>query len=109
MDRCGIDLVLRAIAVDGGAGRLGYDGGRAVAERPPDQPVDEWVLERLQRRAPVPCLVDQPIGIVPARVRYGQQYGQVPARRVDDGRRQRDQMQLSQNRTDREWLQRSGR
>ncbi len=50
-DRARIDLALVAVEVDLGPGRAGDEGGGAGAGRAPHQPVDQPVLERLERGA----------------------------------------------------------
>jgi hypothetical protein len=53
-----VDLVFGAVAIDGGSRRLGDDRAGAVAHRPPDETVDERILERRQRVTPVPGEVE---------------------------------------------------
>ena len=53
-DQRRIDLARVAVEVDLGARRAGDEGGRAGGGGAPDQPVDQPVLERLQRRLAEP-------------------------------------------------------
>ena len=107
LDMKGIDLVLAPVAVHGRTGGLGDHGSNSAAERSPGEPVHERVLQRLQRREALSGHSDQPFGIVSSRVRNRKEHGQIAARRVNDGGRERGH-KLSQIRTDVEPLQRSG-
>ena len=81
----GVDLVLGAVAVDRGPRRPGDDGADPVAKRAPDQPVDQRVLERLERaRRPQRAMRDQPVGIIAPGMGHRQQHRQLAARRMDD-------------------------
>ena len=87
VDHRRVDLVLGAVAIDRGARRAGDDraAARAAARATPaGRPAGPRARQRrLARRRHV----DQPVGIVAARMRHRQQHRQVAARRVDDGAR----------------------
>ena len=71
-DQRRIDLALVAVEVDLGARRPGDEGGRPGRGGAPDQPVDEPVLERLQRRLGEPRGAEQSGPIVAPGMGHGQ-------------------------------------
>ena len=85
LDDCGVQFVLRAVAVDCGTRSTSDDGTASAFQRPPYQPVDQRILERGQRRMTGRCHLDQPIRIITAGVGHGQKDRQIATRLVDDG------------------------
>ena len=83
-DHRGINLVLGPVAIDCGARRSSDDRPASALQRSPHQAIHQRIFERCQRLLAGACHIDQPVGIVAARVRHGQQHQQVATRLVDD-------------------------
>ena len=84
IDHRRVNFVFGAVAIDRGSRCPGNHGAAATLERAPYQPVHQRVFENSQRRFAAGGESNQPVGIVAARVRHGEQDGEVPARLVDD-------------------------
>ena len=89
VDHRWVHLVLGPVAIDRRPGGPGDHRSATPLHGPPDQPVDQRVLERGESGLSGGGEGDEPAGIVAARVRYRQQHGQLAARRLDDGGRKR--------------------
>lgn len=73
-----IHIILGPIAVDRSAGGSRDDGAAASLKGPPDQPVDHWVFKCRERGFSAPRQREQPVRIITARVRHGNEDRQVP-------------------------------
>ena len=67
----GVELALVAIEIDLGARRIGDQRRRPALHRPPDEPVDEPVLQALEPGSREPGGGEQPVGISAAGMRHG--------------------------------------
>jgi hypothetical protein len=113
VDHRRVDVVLGPVAIDRRPRSARDNRSAAALQRPPDQPVDERVLEAGEGPPPRRRALDEPLGIVAARVRDRQQHRKAAARFVDDrgGKRNHDEpsrqmLILCQFRTAGEGLQR---
>ena len=85
VDNRGIDLILSAVAVDRGTRSSCDYRTDAALHRTPHEPVDQGVFERNQGGSTHGGHINQPIGIIAARMGDGQQHGKAAAGRVDEG------------------------
>jgi hypothetical protein len=106
VDERGVDFVLRAVAIDRRPRSYGDDGSSPLADRSPDEPVDQRIFESDERSPPMRRELEQPLGVVAAGMGDRKHDRQPTARRVKDWGRERSHGQLSQIRTDTEMLQR---
>ena len=83
VDHGRIDFMLGAVAIDHSARRPGDDRANTVGDRAPRQPVDQRILERLERSAAAAGEPVEPIGIGAPRMRNRQKNRQRVARRMD--------------------------
>lgn len=90
-----VDVVFGAVAVDRGPWGACDDRSAATFKRPPDQPIDERILEHLKRRHSGRCALHEPLWIVTPGMGHGQEHGQGTTRRMDDWRSKRRHNELS--------------
>ena len=88
IDNRGIDVVFRPVAVNCGSRRSSNHAAAAALQCTPDQPVDQRVLQRAQRRLSCRCHGHEPVRIFAAGMRNGEEDRQVSSRFVDDGRKE---------------------
>ena len=79
----GIDLVFSPIAVDGAAGSARDHGTNSSSNRAFDELVYERIFQRVERTVTPLAGGNQPIGIVTAGMRNGEEHGNIRTRRMD--------------------------
>jgi hypothetical protein len=78
-----VDLVLGAIAVDGGARSLRNDRADPFVDCAFDQFIDQRVFEGMKSLGAALAHGDEPFGIVPAGMRHGNQHRHIGSGRID--------------------------
>ena len=83
-----IDLVLCSVAVDGRSGRSGDHRAASALQRAPDEAVDQWIFENRESGLSASSERNQPFGMFATGVRHAQEDWKVPARLMNDWRRE---------------------